>query len=90
MRLCNAKWSTYGWLGDLLAVAGLHDGADEGLDAAHLTHGHLVALVVTRQVGQDAGGTRHNVDVVRRQQLHQHLQQAFDGVLQVVTNIRTQ
>ena len=49
---------------DVLAVPGLQDGAYEGLDASHLAHDHLVAHVVAGQVGDDAGGTGHHVDVV--------------------------
>ena len=73
-----------GRLGDVLAVARLHDGAHERLDAAHLTHRLLVLGVVARQVGQDARRTRHDVDVIRRQQLHERAQQWLDTLLQKI------
>lgn len=71
-RLSNAN-KTHSRFGDVFAVASLHDSAHEGLNAAHLAHYHLVALVVARQVGQDACSARHHIDVVRGQELHQHV-----------------
>ena len=58
-----------GRLGDVLAVACLHDGAHERLDAAHLANRVLVLRVVACQVGEDSCSARHDVEVVGRQQL---------------------
>ena len=67
LKIINAQTvvkSTHGWFSDVLPVSGLQDRSDESLDPAHLAHDHLVTHVVAREVGQDAGGTRHHVDVV--------------------------
>ena len=71
---------------DVLPVAGLHDRSDESLDAAHLTHCHLVFRVVTRQIGENASSARDDVEVVRRQQLNQRAQQILNVVLQQNNN----
>ena len=48
---------------------------------SHLADDDFVTLVVTRQVGENAGSTRDHVDVVRCQQLNQHLQQTLGAFL---------
>ena len=65
------------WFGDLVSAAGLQDGPYEGLDASDLADHHLVVVVVTREVGQDSGGTRHHVDVIGTQQPDHRLEQAL-------------
>lgn len=67
-------------LGYLLALARVDDRADQRVHAAHLAHGHLVALVVAGQVGQDAGRAGHDVHVGRSQDLHERLEQALQTV----------
>lgn len=49
---------------------------------AHLADHHLVLVVVASQVGQDAGGARHHVDVVTAKQLDQSSQQPLHSLLQ--------
>lgn len=73
--------SANSWLGDLFAIAGVDDGAHERIHATHLAHDNLVALVVARQVGEDAGGARHEVDVGRAEQVHQALQETLESLL---------
>lgn len=50
-------------LGYLFTLASIDDRADQSVHAAHLAHGHLIALVVAGQVGQDAGCAGHDVHV---------------------------
>ena len=69
----NKTGYIYRRFGDLVAVACLQDGSDKRLDSSDLTDHHLVVVVVARQVRQDAGRTRHHVDVLRRQQVHHGL-----------------
>lgn len=66
---------------DLLTIAGVDDGAHESVHAAHLAHDHLVALVVAGQVGEDAGGARHEVDIGGAKQVHQALQKTLESLL---------
>lgn len=55
---------TYGWLGDVLSVSGLEYCSDESLNTSHLAHKHLVVLIVTSQVAEDASRAGHHIDVV--------------------------
>ncbi len=52
------------WLCDVLPVACLHDGADEAFNAADLADEDLVACVVAGEVGENATGAGHYIDVV--------------------------
>ena len=71
----------HGRLGDVLPVAGLHDGADETLDTAHLADEDLVARVVAGEIGEDAAGAGDHVDVVGGEELDEHLQETLGVVL---------
>jgi len=66
--MCN-----YRGFGDLVAIASLQNGSYQTLNAADLTDYHLVVVVVASEVGQDAGGARHHVDVFGPQQTNNGL-----------------
>ena len=48
----------------------------------YLADHELVAVVVAREVGEDARSTRHHVDVVAAQQLHQGPEETLHALLQ--------
>ena len=81
MTRCEVAESAHGWLGDLLAVSGRNDGADERLYAAHLADDHLVLLIIARQIREYSGGASHNVNVAGTQQLNKALHQVIQVVL---------
>ena len=47
----------------------------------HLADHHLVLVVVAGEVGEDAGGTGHHVDVIRAQQPDQGSQKSLHALL---------
>lgn len=47
----------------------------------HLTHHEFITVVVTRQVGEDASSTCHNVNVIAAQQLDQRPQKTLHSLL---------
>ena len=48
----------------------------------YLADHHLVLVVVAREVGQDAGGARQHVDVVRAQEAHEDLEEPVHTLLE--------
>ena len=73
MSGCQMSKSTNSGLRDLLPVPGCYDGAHQGLNPAEPAHVDLVLPIVAGQVGQDASGACHNVDVIASQQSNQTL-----------------
>jgi len=74
--------STYGGLGDIIAISSLKQCVNKSINSADLTDKALVDLVVAREIRQDSGDTRDDIDVRRSQQLNQLNQQALHSLLQ--------
>ena len=51
----------------------------------YLAHHELVAVVVACEVGEDACSTRHHIDVIAAQQLHQGPEETLHALLQKTT-----